>query len=59
MEVKGELGCSEFGVVLPEEGIIAQHFGQFLVERLVEVAQDLPGDGQHRSQVLVSQPPGV
>lgn len=56
---KGEVGCSEFRVVLPEEGVIPQHFGQLLVEWRVEIPQDLLGDGQHRSQVFVSRPPGV
>lgn len=48
-EVKGMVGCSEFRVVLPEEGVIPQHFGQFLVERHVEIPQDLFSDGQHGS----------
>lgn len=56
---KRELDCSEFGVILPEEGVISEHFGQFVVERHVKVPQDLFSDGQHGSQVFVSWPPGV
>lgn len=50
---------SEFGVVLPEEGVVPQHFGQFLIKRRVEILQDLFSDGQHGSQVFVSWSPGV
>lgn len=43
------LGYSEFRVILPEEGVILQHFGQFFIERCVEVPQDVFSDGQHGS----------
>lgn len=54
-----EVDSSEFRVVLPEEGVISQHFGQFVVEGHVKVPQDLFSDGQHGSQVFVRRPPGV
>lgn len=50
---------SVLGVVPPQERVVPQHFGQFLVKWLVEVSQDLLGNGQHGSQVLVCRPPGV
>lgn len=59
IQSRGWGGCSDFRAVLPEEGLVPQHVGQLLVERRVEVPQDLLCDGQHGSQVFVCRPPGV
>lgn len=49
----------EFGAIVPDEGVISQHFCQLYIERPVEISKDLLSDGKHGTQVFVCRPPGV
>lgn len=43
----------------PEEGLVIQHTGQFMVEGLVKCPQEVSGDWKHWTQVPVCHPPSV
>lgn len=45
--------------VTPEECLVLQHTGQFMVEGLVKLPEEVSGGWKHRTQVPVCCPPSV
>lgn len=50
--------CAPSGVI-PEKGLVVQQTGQFMVERLVKIPEDVPGSRKHRTKTPVFLPPSV
>lgn len=50
--------CATSGVT-PEEGLVVQHTGQFMVERLMKFPEEVSGGWKHRTKVPVCRTPGV